>query len=162
MGNKRMNTSPCLICDRIREIQERGNRHFVAELDTGYVVCGDFQFFRGYTLFLCKNHATELHELELEKRQRFLIEMSLVAESVFRGFHPKKLNYECLGNIEPHMHWHIFPRYTNDPSPGTSSWKIDQDIRYNEQYRPSDTDLESIKDILLRELTQREGVRIHR
>lgn len=162
MPGKRMNTSTCLICERIQEIQRGRNRHFVAELDTGYVVCGDFQFFRGYMLFLCKDHATELHELPLKKRQRFLIEMSLVAESVFHGFHPKKLNYECLGNVEPHMHWHIFPRYANDPSPDTSSWKIDHSIRYNEQYRPSDADLESIKEILLRELTRRDGIRIHR
>jgi len=88
--------------------------------------------------------------------------MILVAESVFRGFHPRKLNYECLGNIEPHMHWHIFPRYTNDPSPGTSSWQVDKDIRYNEQYRPSDADLSSIKEILLGELAQRTGIRMNR
>ncbi len=157
-----MNESHCLICDRIQEIQERRNRHFVAELDTGYVVCGDFQFFRGYTLFLCKEHVPELHELAREKRERFLIEMSLVAESVFHGFHPRKLNYECLGNEEPHLHWHIFPRYSNDPSPKTTSWKIDKSIRYGEQYRPSGTELESIKEILLRELTQRDGIRIHR
>lgn len=88
--------------------------------------------------------------------------MSLVAESVFRGFHPRKLNYECLGNVEPHLHWHIFPRYSDDPSPQTTSWKIDKSIRYNERYRPSDADLSSIKEILLGELTRRDGIRIHR
>ena len=157
-----MNGSPCLICDRIQEIQKCRNRHFVAELDTGYVVCGDFQFFRGYALFLCKDHVTELHELTSGRRERFLIEMSLVAESVLHGFHPRKLNYECLGNTEPHVHWHIFPRYSNDPSPMTTSWKIDKSIRYNEKYRPSDAEMSSIKETLLGELTQRVGIRIHR
>ena len=28
---------------------------------------------------------------------------------------PLKLNYECLGNQEPHVHWHVFPRYAEDP-----------------------------------------------
>ncbi|MGH7838174.1 MAG: hypothetical protein ACREQC_10200, partial [Candidatus Binataceae bacterium] len=28
---------------------------------------------------------------------------------------PLKLNYECLGNQEPHVHWHIFPRAADDP-----------------------------------------------
>jgi diadenosine tetraphosphate (Ap4A) HIT family hydrolase len=153
--------SPCLICDRIQEIREHRNRHFVAELDTGYVVCGDFQFFRGYMLFLCKTHAPELHELPRETRDRFLIEMSLVAESAFHGFHPRKLNYECLGNMEPHLHWHIFPRYSNDPSPQTPSWSIDKSIRYDERYRPSDSELTSIKEILLGELTKRDDIRIH-
>lgn len=157
-----MNESPCLICGRIQEIQQHRNRHFVAELDTGYVVCGDFQFFRGYTLFLCKDHVSELHSLAQGKRERFLIEMSLVAESVFRGFHPRKLNYECLGNTEPHLHWHIFPRYSNDPSPETTSWKIDKSIRYDEAYRPSEADLASIKEVLLKELTHRAGIRVYR
>jgi diadenosine tetraphosphate (Ap4A) HIT family hydrolase len=157
-----MSESPCFICDRIQQIKEHRNRHFVAELDTGYVVCGDFQFFRGYMLLLCKTHAPELHELPRGTSERFLIEMSLLAESVFHGFRPKKLNYECLGNMEPHLHWHIFPRHANDPSPLTPSWSIDKSIRYDEQYRPSDADLVSIKETLLGELTKRDGIRIHR
>jgi diadenosine tetraphosphate (Ap4A) HIT family hydrolase len=157
-----MNETPCFICDRIQEIREHRNRHFVAELDAGYVVCGDFQFFRGYTLLLCKMHAPELHELPRGTKERFLIEMSLLAESVYHGFRPKKLNYECLGNMEPHLHWHIFPRYANDPSPLTPSWSIDKSIRYDEQYRPSDTDLLSIKETLLEELAKRDGIRICR
>jgi diadenosine tetraphosphate (Ap4A) HIT family hydrolase len=26
-----------------------------------------------------------------------------------------KLNYECLGNEQPHVHWHVFPRSVDDP-----------------------------------------------
>lgn len=56
----------CLICNRINKIKEGTNPYFVAELETGYVVIGDHQLFRGYTLFLCKHHETELHFLEEE------------------------------------------------------------------------------------------------
>jgi hypothetical protein len=28
---------------------------------------------------------------------------------------PHKLNYELLGNQVPHLHWHLFPRYLDDP-----------------------------------------------
>ena len=35
---------------------------------------------------------------------------------------PLKLNYECLGNQEPHVHWHIFPRYTDDPMRFAPVW----------------------------------------
>lgn len=48
----------CLICDRIQMIKEGKNPYFVCELETGYVVLGDYQRFRGYTLFLCKEHVT--------------------------------------------------------------------------------------------------------
>jgi len=157
-----MSSSSCLICDRIAAIKSGTNLHFVAELDTGYVVLGDFQFFRGYTLFLSKTHVAELHELSRPVKEKFLIEMSLVAESVFRCFNPRKLNYECLGNAEPHLHWHLFPRHQDDPSPGTSSWKVDQATRYSEAHRPSDSELSVLRDQLLRELQKREDISILR
>ena len=72
---------------------------------------GDIQRFKGYTLFLCKEHATELHFLSKDFRSIFLEEMSLVAEAVYNAFHPDKINYELLGvGNGVHMHWHIFPR----------------------------------------------------
>ncbi len=42
----------CLICERIEQIKRGENPYFVCELSTGYVVLGDHQRFRGYTLFL--------------------------------------------------------------------------------------------------------------
>jgi diadenosine tetraphosphate (Ap4A) HIT family hydrolase len=26
------------------------------------------------------------------------------------------MNYELLGNQVPHLHWHLFPRYRDDPN----------------------------------------------
>jgi len=55
-----------MVCGRIKKIIEGSNPYFIAELETGYVVSGDHQFFKGYTLFLCKQHAAELHRLETD------------------------------------------------------------------------------------------------
>lgn len=150
----------CLICDRIAQIKVGENRHFVAELQTGYVVLGDFQFFRGYTLFLGKTHVAELHELPADTRTRFLVEMSQVAEAVYRCFQPRKLNYECLGNAEPHLHWHLFPRHHDDPSPGTPSWIVDHSIRYAEAYRPTDEAMRPLRQSLLDSLRAIPGIAI--
>jgi diadenosine tetraphosphate (Ap4A) HIT family hydrolase len=49
--------------------------------------------------------------------------MSLVAEAVFRAFTPRKLNYELLGNAVPHLHWHLFPRHSDDPHPRGPVWE---------------------------------------
>jgi diadenosine tetraphosphate (Ap4A) HIT family hydrolase len=38
-----------------------------------------------------------------------------VGKTLERVVKPLKLNYECLGNQEPHVHWHVFPRYAEDP-----------------------------------------------
>jgi len=147
-------TNECLVCDRIKLIKEGTNPYFVAELETGYVVIGDHQFFSGYTLFLCKEHKVELHELEPYFREKFLKEMSYVAEAVYRAFKPKKLNYECLGNTDPHLHWHLFPRHENDPRPQGPVWVIDKAVRNGEEAKPSPEVLATLKNQLLDELNK--------
>ena len=104
----------CLICERIQMIKEGKNPYFVCELETGYVVLGDHQRFKGYTLFLCKKHSSELHLLESSFKMKYLEEMALVAEAVFNVYKPNKMNYELLGNGDSHIHWHLFPRYDGD------------------------------------------------
>jgi diadenosine tetraphosphate (Ap4A) HIT family hydrolase len=111
----------CEICRHLERMTP-GNPYFVAELETGYAVLADNQHIPGYTIFLSKTCAAELHELPRDARSRFLEEMALVSEAVFRAFAPRKLNYELLGNSVAHLHWHIFPRYADDPNPQWPVW----------------------------------------
>lgn len=104
----------CLICGRIKRIEENTNPWFVKEMETGYVVIGDHQHFKGYTLFLCKQHKTELFQLDHATKMKFLEEMSIVAQAVSKAFGAEKMNYELLGNGDTHLHWHLFPRVSGD------------------------------------------------
>ena len=147
----------CLICDRIRMIQEGTNPYFVKELQTGYVVLGDHQHFRGYTLFLCKEHCTELFHLDAEIRQKYLNEMALVAEAVSAAFGAEKMNYELLGNGDTHLHWHLFPRKEGDlegyGNQGRGPvWWYPKEKMYADQARPTDTELAEMKKQLLCQL----------
>ncbi len=143
----------CMVCERIQLIQNGENPFFIRELKTGYVVLGDIQRFKGYTLFLCKEHATELHFLQKDFRQDFLEEMSLVAEAVYNAFQPDKLNYELLGSGNGvHMHWHIFPRRTGDtPEPGPV-WRLDKNELNSAVYKPGEAELNNLKALLNNEL----------
>ncbi|MFH0773686.1 MAG: HIT family protein [bacterium] len=141
----------CLICARISQIKELKNPYFARELKSGYVVLGDFQFYKGYTLFLSKTHVDELHKLG-STRSSFLNEMAIVAEAVFNVFKPNKLNYELLGNTDRHLHWHIIPRYDTDPKPNAPIWVIDKSIRYAESTRPSGEELKKFIEQLNQEL----------
>jgi diadenosine tetraphosphate (Ap4A) HIT family hydrolase len=49
--------------------------------------------------------------------------MAVIAEAVFKAFQPRKLNYELLGNGAPHLHWHLFPRHTEDARPRGPVWE---------------------------------------
>lgn len=142
-----------MVCKRIELTKNGKNPFFVRELKTGYVVLGDIQRFKGYTLFLCKEHATELHFLEKDFRREFLEEMSLAAEAVYNAFHPDKLNYELLGvGNGAHMHWHIFPRRTGDtPDPGPV-WRLDKKELNSDKYKLDTEELENLKALLNAEL----------
>ena len=149
----------CLICDRIKMIQNGTNPYFVKELETGYVVIGDFQHFEGYTLFLYKEHAVELFDLDEATRAKHLYEMTLVAEAVKNAFGAEKMNYECLGNGEggAHIHWHLFPRRTGDiDNYGNKGkgpvWCYPSEKMYADINRPSSEELEEMKTKLLCEL----------
>lgn len=153
-----MEQKNCLICERIELIKQNKNPYFIAELETGYAVLADHQYFRGYCLLLCKEHKTELHELDKSFKLKFLEEMSLLAQAVHKTFKPRKLNYELLGNTDNHLHWHIFPRYESEPNPNLTVWVVDKSIRYSEQFIPNEqtrqkliADIRQNLDILLRE-----------
>jgi len=142
----------CLICQRIELIKKKKNPYFIKEFETGYAVLGDLQFFKGYCLLLCKLHKKELHELDKKFRMKFLKEMVVLAEAIYKAFKPKKLNYELLGNNDEHLHWHIFPRYSNDPNPKTPIWCIDKNIRCSEKTKPSKKEIETLKRKILKEI----------
>jgi diadenosine tetraphosphate (Ap4A) HIT family hydrolase len=142
----------CPICERISLIKKGKNPHFVKEMESGYLVLGDHQFYKGYSVLLCKNHVSELYQLDNDIRRKFLWEMSIVAEAVFRTFKPKKINYELLGNTDSHVHWHIFPRYHDDPLPGVPTWCLDKKIRKSDSALPSQEELDNLKEKLLRGL----------
>jgi len=145
----------CFVCEKINSIKNSTNPCFVREMETGYVVAGDFQRFYGYTLFLCKQHASELHFLEEDFKLKFLNEMSLVAQAVYNAFKPQKLNYELIGmgNGGAHMHWHIFPRNDGDLDGMVGPvWRLDPKDRVSEKYRITPAQLEDIKAKLNKEL----------
>ncbi len=149
----------CLICDRIEMITKGTNPYFVKELETGYVVIGDNQHFKGYTLFLCKKHETELFHLDKVFAAKFLNEMVIVSEAVKNAFHAEKMNYECLGNGDTHLHWHLFPRVTGDiESYGNHGrgpvWWYPMEKMYDDRNRPTAEELEALKSALLQELNR--------
>lgn len=143
----------CMVCDRISAIRNGTNPYFVKELTTGYVVIGDHQHFLGYTLFLCKEHKTELFQLDEAYRTKYLQEMSLVAEAVSNAFGAEKMNYELLGNGNTHLHWHLFPRKAGDlGSYGDNGkgpvWWYPMERMYSDDCRPTDAELEDMKECL--------------
>lgn len=101
----------CFMCRRWeydRDLQ-------IVELDHSYVILNRDQFFPGYTLLFTKEHVTELFHLDRAVRTGLMEEVSRVAAALYEVFQPAKINYELLGNMVPHIHWHLVPRFADEP-----------------------------------------------
>ncbi len=147
----------CLICDRIEMIKNGENPYFVRELETGYAVIGDHQYFKGFTLFLCKTHETELFRLDRDFKMKFLEEMSLVAQAASVAFGADKMNYELLGMVDAHLHWHLYPRKNGDLNGYGNNgkgpvWWLPMNVMYADSTRPSVQELEDMNRQLKAEL----------
>ena len=114
----------CLICERVALAGAAQNPYVVAELEHSYFVVGDHQCFRGYTLVLLKEHVREPFELPLDVQREHFAEVMRAAKAVHKTFAPSKLNYSSYGNAEPHVHWHIVPRYEDDAYRDGDPWRM--------------------------------------
>jgi diadenosine tetraphosphate (Ap4A) HIT family hydrolase len=82
---------------------------------SGWVVLGDVQFVRGYSLLLPDPVVADLNQLGKAEREVFLYEMSVVGDALLELTDAVRINYEILGNSEHALHAHIFPRYATEP-----------------------------------------------
>ena len=114
--------NPCSICRRVALWREGRNANFVHEFESSILVVGDHQFHRGYCLLLLKEHVRELHELEAEAQAALSRELMEAGRAIAEAFGPRKMNYSCYGNVDPHVHWHLFPRYETEPDHLSHPW----------------------------------------
>ncbi len=120
--SSRVGVAECLICDRVHSAREGRNPFLIAEFDHSIFVVGDHQFHRGYSLVLLKEHIREPHELAPDLQAAHFADVMRAGRAANEAFKPWKINYACYGNSEPHVHWHIFPRYSDDADRERNPW----------------------------------------
>ncbi len=52
-----------------------------------------------------------------------MADLRIASKAVRSALNPDHMNYELLGNSNPHLHWHIEPRYKDDPRWGQPIWE---------------------------------------
>lgn len=102
----------CILCERVKEKDK--SSHFVHEFKHSLLFVGEHQFFPGYCVLYLKNHQTDLALLPESVQQEFFAEVMQSANAIKKIFKPMKLNYSCLGNVVDHIHYHIFPRQSDE------------------------------------------------
>ena len=78
--------------------------------------------FPGYCRVVWRNHVAEMTDLDTSSR-RHLMNVVCAVESALRGLvAPDKINLAALGNMVPHLHWHIIPRWQDDSRFPAAIW----------------------------------------
>ncbi|MFL6060479.1 MAG: HIT family protein [Marmoricola sp.] len=129
--------------DRIGSALRGENPTVLAHLEGGFAVIGDVQWLPGYCVLLADDPAaTRLSELAPQRRTAFLESMAALGEAVERacaeldpGF--LRVNLEILGNTDPFLHAHVWPRYSWEPAElvGKPVWLYPAERWSNPAYR---------------------------
>ncbi len=78
------------------------------------VVLVDDPSYPGFCRVVWTAHVREMSDLEPAQRQS-LMNVVFAVETVVRSlFTPDKMNLASLGNLTPHLHWHVIPRWHDD------------------------------------------------
>lgn len=68
----------------------------------------------GFCRVIWKRHVQEMTDLTVDERQHLMTVTLAVEQAVRQVLSPDKINLASLGNVTPHLHWHVIPRYTDD------------------------------------------------
>ncbi len=109
----------CPACAEVAGAGRDNNEgYFVADLRVSRLRLQREQHVPGWCVLLLRRHVREPHELSEPERIAFFEDMVHVGRALEQVYAALKINYSILGNIVPHVHAHIQPRFYDDPYPG--------------------------------------------
>jgi diadenosine tetraphosphate (Ap4A) HIT family hydrolase len=90
------------------------------------VVRADEPDYPGFLRVILNAHVKEMSDLKAADQQA-LMRVVFAAEAALRKvMAPDKINLASLGNVVPHLHWHVIPRFADDPHFPNPVWGAKQ------------------------------------
>lgn len=102
----------CPLCENVGGILVYSTKYWRV------VRVSDEQAARGVPAFwrlIGQNHIAELSDLPTVAQNQLTPALIAIEKEIRQTLHPKKINIASLGNMTPHLHWHIVARFENDP-----------------------------------------------
>jgi diadenosine tetraphosphate (Ap4A) HIT family hydrolase len=85
------------------------------------VLVGDAHY-PGLCRVILNRHVKEMSDLAADEHSRLMQVVLAVEQGVREVLRPDKVNLASLGNMTPHMHWHVIPRFADDRHFPNSIW----------------------------------------
>ncbi len=107
----------------------------------------DTHDYPGFCRVILNRHVAEMTDLAPQERSRLMMTVMKVEQALRELMQPDKINLASLGNVVPHLHWHVIPRFASDPHFPNPIWGAR--VRNTAHATPADFDMQ-----LARALTQ--------
>jgi diadenosine tetraphosphate (Ap4A) HIT family hydrolase len=78
------------------------------------VIIVDDASYPGFCRVIWREHVREMSDLPQADRLLLNEAVYQVEDAIRETMAPAKINVASLGNVVPHLHWHVIPRYTDD------------------------------------------------
>jgi diadenosine tetraphosphate (Ap4A) HIT family hydrolase len=76
----------------------------------------------GFCRVILNAHVKEMTDLPFTEQRRLMDVVFAVEAAIRQEIQPDKINLASLGNMVPHLHWHVIPRWADDPNFPDSIW----------------------------------------
>lgn len=111
----------------------------VAPLSASSLYLATNQTYRGQcTLIFDLRHAARPDELSVDEWMAYCADLYAAQRAIVTVTLPDHVNIESLGNVVPHLHWHIIPRYVGDARWGMPIWTTPLSDMKDVRLDPSD------------------------
>jgi len=70
--------------------------------------------FPGFCRVIWQAHVVEMGDLDADDARHLLDVVMAVERTIRQQMSPDKINLASLGNLTPHLHWHVIPRWHDD------------------------------------------------
>ncbi|MEM7283203.1 MAG: HIT domain-containing protein [Pseudomonadota bacterium] len=95
----------------------------IADLQSSKLFLELNQTYRGHCILVSTpEHVTRIDQLTREQWRSLSSDIWQVQKALSTVFEPDHVNVASIGQLVPHLHWHIVPRYTDDPRWGAPIW----------------------------------------
>lgn len=121
MKNSPLSQNDCIFCQTTPETTEP--LHEICKLTAGTLYLTHNQAYRGRcVLVFNRRHACGLEQLDAAEYLALMQNLKQSADVIAQAMQPDHMNYAALGNVVPHLHFHLVPRFRDDPRWGKSIW----------------------------------------
>jgi len=104
------------------ELCEDNDSQIIWQGDDSRIILIDDPFLPGFCRVIWNRHVSEMTDLSFVERELLMTLVFAVEDAVRHVMRPDKINLASMGNMVPHLHWHVVPRYSDDPFFPATIW----------------------------------------